>query len=319
MTPAGEILRDHIRRDGPQPFRVFMDTALYHPEAGYYRRRPVHDPFGAGGDFYTAEQLQPVFGLLMGTLVRQWCGGIDGAQVVELGAGRCEMSKAFAPLPYLPVEWDASEMPVRIRGAVLANEFFDALPVDRAVREHERWYESLVGWDGVRFVWRRGSELAGTALTYVTTYSQDAPSVRSMEVPLAALDWMHRIATSLEAGELIAIDYGYSRRELQNFPDGTLMSYRRHRAIDDVLLDPGMQDITAHVCFDAIRHKGESLGLSFIRLEPLSRTLLEAGQADSFTSVLADDPDGKRKLQLKTLLFGMGETFRTLRMRAEGS
>ena len=52
MTPLGEILRDQIFHSGPMPFHRFMEAALYHPEFGYYRRK--RDPFGAGGDFYTA-------------------------------------------------------------------------------------------------------------------------------------------------------------------------------------------------------------------------------------------------------------------------
>ena len=63
MTKAGDLLIDEIKSSGPIPFRRFMDVALYHPEAGYYRR--AADPFGRDGDFYTAEQIQPVFGLLM--------------------------------------------------------------------------------------------------------------------------------------------------------------------------------------------------------------------------------------------------------------
>ena len=66
MTPAGELLASEIRRDGPISFRRFMQVALYDPEHGYYRR--ARDPFGKAGDFFTAEQIQPVFGILMAPL-----------------------------------------------------------------------------------------------------------------------------------------------------------------------------------------------------------------------------------------------------------
>ena len=68
MTPAGEILAAEIRRNGPIPFRRFMEVALYHPAYGYYRR--AADPFGKDGDFFTAEQIQPVFGILMAARIR---------------------------------------------------------------------------------------------------------------------------------------------------------------------------------------------------------------------------------------------------------
>ena len=75
MTAAGTLLAEEIRRNGPVPFRRFMEVALYHPEHGYYRRARdpfgAHDPFGVAGDFFTAEQLQPVFGILMAARLRQ--------------------------------------------------------------------------------------------------------------------------------------------------------------------------------------------------------------------------------------------------------
>src|SRR5438270_13565397 len=105
MTPAGELLADEIRRDGPIPFRRFMEVALYHPEHGYYRR--ARDPFGKQGDFFTAEQIQPVFGILMAERVRELfriMGEPRDFTVLELGAGRGEMAEAFAEWRYLPVD-----------------------------------------------------------------------------------------------------------------------------------------------------------------------------------------------------------------------
>jgi SAM-dependent MidA family methyltransferase len=69
MTPAGELLAREIRAAGPVPFRRFMEVALYHPEHGYYRG--PRDPFGKEGDFFTAEQIQPVFGILVAARIRQ--------------------------------------------------------------------------------------------------------------------------------------------------------------------------------------------------------------------------------------------------------
>ena len=82
MTPAGLILQEEIERDGPITFHRFMDIALYHPEHGYYRRE--RDPFGKAGDFYTAEQLQPVFGILIAAVMRalaseSFCAPASGA------------------------------------------------------------------------------------------------------------------------------------------------------------------------------------------------------------------------------------------------
>src|SRR5215469_14854519 len=112
MTPAAELLANEILRDGPIPFRRFMEVALYHPEHGYYRR--ARDPFGKEGDFYTAEQIQPVFGILIaaraGELYRQM-GEPRDFTIVELGAGRREMAQAFSRWRYVPVDLTGGKMP----------------------------------------------------------------------------------------------------------------------------------------------------------------------------------------------------------------
>ena len=105
MSPLAETLREEIRREGPIPFCRFMQVSLYDPIHGYYRRE--RDPFGKYGDFYTAEQIQPVFGSLMAARVRALCremGEPPDFTVVELGAGRREMAEAFAEWRYVPVD-----------------------------------------------------------------------------------------------------------------------------------------------------------------------------------------------------------------------
>jgi SAM-dependent MidA family methyltransferase len=141
-------------------------------------------------------------------------------------------------------------------------------------------------------------------------------------VNLEALAWMGRIAASLERGFALTVDYGHTRRESARFPQGTLMSYRRHAASEDVLTDPGERDITAHVSFTALEEHGKRCGLDLAGFTTLSRMLLDAGEADSFAAALAADTpveQMRRRLQLKTLLAGMGETFRVLLQRKRGS
>jgi SAM-dependent MidA family methyltransferase len=322
MTPLGEILRDEISREGPMPFPRFMDAALYHPEFGYYRRK--RDPFGARGDFYTAEQVQPAFGILIAQrirMLRHLLGDPDDFSVVEIGAGRGEMSEAFGEFRYIPVDLGSGSLPDCIRGVVFSNEFFDALPVHVAVMREGAARELRVGFANEDFTWVEVGSPPEEVECYRKKYLGPLSDGHVFEAGLEALHWLERIAVRLEKGFMLSIDYGYTTAELQRFPRGTLLSYRRHRAVEDVLLDPGEQDITAHVCFTALEQHGKLVGLETEAFEPLSRTLIEAGEGDQFARVLAaDSADGtrRRSLQLKQLLVGMGETFRTLLQRKVG-
>jgi SAM-dependent MidA family methyltransferase len=316
MTGAGEILRDEIRREGPIRFRRFMEVALYHPELGYYRRQ--HDPFGASGDFYTAEQLQPVFGILIARrigMLRDSMGAPGDFTVVEVGAGRAEMEEALREFRYVPVEVGTGKLPDRIRGVVFSNEFFDALPVDAAVMREGAAREMRVGFEGGRFSWVEAGAVAEEVDCYRRRYLGGLSDGQMFEVNLEALGWLERMAAALEEGYVFTIDYGYTAAELARFPGGTLMSYRRHQALEDVLKDPGERDITAHVCFTALEEHGKRMGLQTRALETLARTIVEAGERDQFAEALeAGSPaeQRRRSLELKQLLYGMGETFRTL-------
>ncbi|MCX6589083.1 MAG: SAM-dependent methyltransferase [Acidobacteria bacterium] len=289
-----DSLRAEIARLGPIPFSRFMEVALYDPMGGYYRR----DHFGRGGDYFTAEQLQPVFGLLL----RRWCEqqGID--RIVQLGAGRAALAETFAGLEYTPIDIGYGAWPEGFRGLVLAHEFFDALPVDLVERGAAGWRERRVGISGGRFVWSAGA---------VMPRGEAAADVNVMEVPVGMERALRQIAAHTAAGHLLVLDYGYTHREQIRFPQGSVMSYRRHCAIDDVLLDPGEQDITAHVPFTTLERLAAECGFALERSESLGSFLLGIGEADEFR-FLKLEQDAGRRLQLKTLLFDLGESFRAL-------
>ncbi|MEJ7609493.1 MAG: SAM-dependent methyltransferase [Bryobacteraceae bacterium] len=214
--------------------------------------------------------------------------------IVELGSGRAEMGAAFSCFRYIPVDLRHGSLPVSFSGVLFSNEFFDALPVDLHLSSGE---EVRVDFDGSRFEW---SPPLGDGI--VESQSQ-------------RLAWLDRIATALQSGYVITIDYGYTREELVRFPQGTLMSYRKHTALADVLEEPGERDITAHVAFTDLMEHGNMLGLRTILFETLAQFVLRIGGADNFESALAADTELeglKLRLQLKAILFGMGEGFRVL-------
>lgn len=318
MTGAAALLRDEIARAGPVPFSRFMEVALYHPEHGYYCGG--RDPFGKAGDFYTAEQLQPVFGRLIAAQIESFeheLGDPPDFTVVELGAGRAEMAPALSRWRYVAVE-AGGDLGPKFTGAVFANEFFDALPVETAVWRAGACRQMRVGYESGRFVWIEDGPAAPDVDEYLRQYVSPRGEGEHAEANLEALRWLERIAARLERGFVLAIDYGYTTRESVRFPQGTLMSYRRHAALEDVLEEPGARDITAHVCFTALERQAQRCGFELVRFESLARTLLRAGERDQFAAALAAGTpveQARLRLQLKTLLFSMGESFRTLLLR----
>jgi SAM-dependent MidA family methyltransferase len=332
MTSVGEILAGEIGRGGPISFRRFMDVALYHPEHGYYRRAhrrgdglaascvPASgDPFGREGDFFTAEQIQPVFGILMAARVRQLfreMGEPKDFAVLELGAGRGEMAASFSEWRYLPIEI-GDPLPGSFRGVVFSNEFFDALPVEAAIFQGGAFRQQLVGLDQERFVWQTGDAVNPETEQYLRRFFPPPEDGRWYETNLEALQWIDRIAETLTEGYVLTIDYGFTRAESVRFPTGTLMGYHRHTALENVLDHPGRRDITAHVNFSALQERSEECGLHTKFFGTLAQTLLDAGEDDQFAAALAGPDEFRRRMQLKTLLFGMGETFRVLLQKKE--
>ena len=100
MTPAGEVLAAEIRERGPLASRA--SWRLRSITTSTATTSQARDPFGKEGDFYTASQLQPVFGRLVAAAIRQ-CRGALGEPpdftVVEWGAGRGEMAAGSQRVP----------------------------------------------------------------------------------------------------------------------------------------------------------------------------------------------------------------------------
>ncbi|MBI5084013.1 MAG: SAM-dependent methyltransferase [Acidobacteria bacterium] len=321
VRSAAELLAAEIRDQGPIPFSRFMETALYHPEHGYYRS--PRDPFGTAGDFYTASQLQPVFGRLIAAVMHQRRAELGDPErfiIVEWGAGRGELAEHLTAFHHYALDVGRGSAPPRFEGVVFSNELFDALPVDVVRIQDGVASLMLVGRQDGGFVWTPGPPVPEEWHAYIERVRAIFPPGEELwiELPVRLRDTLAAMAAPLERGFIITIDYGYTEPELIRFPRGTLMSYRRHRAVEDVLRDPGEQDITAHVPFTHLEACAASLGLVSSPLITLTRFLMEAGEPDQFASALAaaDEHEALRlRLQLKSLLFGMGETFRCIAFR----
>jgi SAM-dependent MidA family methyltransferase len=199
---------------------------------------------------------------------------------------------------------------------VFANEFFDALPVEIVDHRGSVRVVENEGRFGEQFVPPSPQELA-----FLDSYGIQPEPGERVEVPLASLPWMDRIAGAFDGrrGFAILIDYGYTREEqLAGRHRDTLMTYRRHQASPSPYEAPGEQDITAHVNFTALCSRGGELGLELIALLTQSQLLIGIGEetqfADAFQDCKLPQERAKVALQLKHLISpeAMGETFQVL-------
>jgi SAM-dependent MidA family methyltransferase len=197
---------------------------------------------------------------------------------------------------------------------IFANEFFDAFPVEiLSARGSLR-----IGVSKSRFVdiWAQASR---EELEFLDRYSVHPEADERVEVPLAAEQFMDRIATNIQRGFFIAIDYGYTREEqLAGRHRGTLKAIRQHSIGADPYEAPGEQDITADVNFTALAAAAENQGMQAHKLVTQSQFLMGIGEANQFADAFEEcrQPQERAKvaLQLKHLVTpaGMGESFQVL-------
>ncbi len=278
MTKLEMAIRARIAREGPMPLARFVEAANNDPDHGYYRTR---DPLGRHGDFVTAPEISQVFGELIGA----WCavawqslGAPSPVVVVELGPGRgtlmADLLRTVATvMPALAAAIDlhlieTSPVLIRAQSAALsgrracwhaglhsvpagpliliANEFFDALPVDHHVRRGGSWHRRCVAIDRTT---DRLCFVDGPMVRCPDEPIRDAPDGAVWETSPAACavagSGAERIADW--GGVALIIDYGYAR----SAPGETLQAVRRHRPVG-ILDTPGEADLSAHVDFQAL-------------------------------------------------------------------
>jgi SAM-dependent MidA family methyltransferase len=215
------------------------------------------------------------------------------------------------------------QSPGVLQRIIFANELLDAFPVHRLGwdAKHQTWFEWGVGLHEGGFVWTRLSnaprfEDDALAAALNPQLAALLPDGFSVEVCPAAMEWWRAAASVLGPGKLLTIDYGLTAEQIlaPERTNGTLRAYHRHQVNNDVLANPGAQDITAHVNFSALQAAGESVGLQteafLTQAQFLTHIAAEAWKApDSF-----GDWTPKRTRQFQTLTHPefLGRPFRVL-------
>ena len=291
MSALKEKIVRLIRAQGPISVAQYMQLALGDPIHGYYIAR---DPFGR--DFTTAPEVSQIFGELLGLFfVQAWedRGRPQSFRLVELGPGRgtllADMMRAaekirsgFAqaaklimletsPLlrsiqkkmlsRYAPdwiVKWE--EIPEGAPIYLIANEFFDALPIHQFVHAADGWHERVVVAEGekLRFALAPDAQanvslLAERDIGKWNAEKADAvleinPSAEAIMAGVA-----ERIAQSNGVG--LIIDYGH----IEPGYGDTFQALKSNRYADP-LDEPGEADLTAHVDFAALKASAKGAG-----------------------------------------------------------
>jgi NADH dehydrogenase [ubiquinone] 1 alpha subcomplex assembly factor 7 len=289
-TPLEIEIRQRIARHGPIPVSEFMALCLYDPQHGYYNNRP---PFGAAGDFITAPEISQMFGELIGlwaATVWQSMGSPDPVLLIELGPGRGTMmadalrAARTAPefrkavrvhmietspdlqsrqrqtlsgvIDDVTLRWHSTfdETPAG-PSIILANEFFDALPVHQAERRGSGWHERTVTLNA-------GGQFALTVADEpLPGFGQDLPPAIRRAREGDIFEWRpDRFATEIsrrvaDGGAALIVDYGHIRSALGD----TFQAVRSHRYASPFAL-PGLTDLTAHVDFEALGKAASGAG-----------------------------------------------------------
>jgi SAM-dependent MidA family methyltransferase len=292
-TEDSQALETEIRRRiagaGPIPVGQYMALCLTDPRHGYYMQR---DPLGARGDFITAPEISQMFGELLGLwsmAVWKLMGEPDSLRLIELGPGRGTMMLDILRTAYalpdfrkavhvhfvevspmleerqrravnssnVPVEWHKTldEVPYG-PSIILANEFFDALPVQQAVMCVDGWHERVIKLD------QHDRLQFSNARDPIPLFEQMLPkALRDSEIgeifewraDNIALEIGRRVART--PGAALVIDYGH----IESATGDTLQAVGQH-TFANPLEAPGAVDLTAHVDFQALAQAAESMG-----------------------------------------------------------
>jgi NADH dehydrogenase [ubiquinone] 1 alpha subcomplex assembly factor 7 len=346
-SPLQSEIKKLIQSTGPMPVWRYMELCLTHPQHGYYISR---DPLGREGDFTTAPEVSQMFGELVGlwaASVWKAIGSPPVLRLIELGPGRgTMMADALRAVRVLPPLYQAlsvhlveinpvlrEKQKATLQGArsiswhdsiddvpdgpavILANEYFDVLPIHQVVRGETGWHERTVELDA------NGRLVFGAAAEPTPRFELLLPPLVRAAPAGAVFEWrpdaeVMKLAARVrdQDGAALIIDYGHLRSDAGD----TFQAIARH-SFADPLRNPGQADVTAHVDFEALSRAAEDLGARVhgpvSQGEFLKRLGIETRAAALMAKAspeISEDISGALKRLIGTGRGGMGSLFKVL-------
>lgn len=344
MTALKEILIKRIEATGPITIADYMSECLLHPEHGYYTGERV---FGSAGDFVTAPEISQMFGEMLGLwLADRWLklGKPGQINLVEFGPGRGtlmeDILRATEPVegfhkavtvhfieasPQLRAQqakkvadanWhdDLSTVPEG-NCLIIANEFFDALPIHQFEKHEGKWCE--------RRVHAENGELqlvlteAGPKFALTDPGLHDSPNGSILETCPMGLSIAGSIAERIAAsgGAALFIDYGFRKTAVGD----SFQAVKAHEFCDP-LTEPGKADLTAHVAFDQLIAAATEKGVAAFGPAMQGGFLMALGMGQRAQQLAtAVDEEGQQRIlsELKRLTAQdeMGTLFKVLALQ----
>lgn len=304
-TPLKSRIIKHIKTSGSLPLAEYMHWCMADPKDGYYANQ---EAIGAKGDFITAPEISQMFGEMIGIwAVETWeaLGKPSRFNLAELGPGKgtlmqdllrignavpdflkaahihmietseklIETQKATLSA-YENVSWHKSIKDITNQPTlIIANEFLDVLPVRQYVKTGNEWREHAINVDeNDNLVWT-----LGTGLLDAESLPENAdkePDGAVFEISTIREAFIVNTSELLKenSGAALFIDYGHSKT---NFGD-TVQAMRAH-GFADILEEPGLADLTAHVDFDALSKTAVTAGMNVKPIIPQGEFLLSKG------------------------------------------
>ena len=349
-------LKERIKFSGAITFCEWMDAALYGEPDGYYVRSDKIR-WGRKGDYRTAPEISPLFAATFANYFAKLFEKQNELTIIECGAGNGlfafevlrtlqeQFPSLFNSARYLIDELSEAsrqrikerlqsfsshiefcnlkEISTPIQNAVIfSNELIDAFPVNRVALREGKLKEIFVDLNSNdEFVLIEKEPSTPRLAEYITKNKIKSLENQTIEINLAADDWLKHIAKILKNGFVVTVDYGVNAEDLYDFnphPNGTLRAFSKHEIIDEWLSHAGEVDLTTTVNWAAFQQTGEENNLETISLEPLDKFLLRVGLLEQLETATNKQENEIEKIRLRSgvkdliLPNGLGATHQVL-------
>ena len=301
-------IKDLIKKSGPISLSQYMEICLWDDENGYYTSNQV---LGRHGDFITSPEISQTFGELIGLWALSFYQKfIDNKSlcITELGSGRgtllrdairtiCTVTKNKVDLDITILEKSERLIALQkenlknknikwisdIKGLsfepqiIIANEFFDALPLNQYVRNNEGWYEKKITTKNGKLCFTLGNKIWVPSNSIFSNFKiGDTLEHSEQTISIFSNICNHLIRYD---GVLLVVDYG----NISGIGD-TLQAVNNHK-FRSILEKPGQSDLTSHVNFKLLEEIASKKNLYVSPVKEQQNFLLELGIKERLKSL----------------------------------